>query len=111
VTRTVGELCAELGWTLLCGDADRPVAGAYACDMLSWAMARARSGVAWITILNSLNVIAVAHLAEVGCVVVAENAGMAAEVLERAREKGVAVVSAPVDTCRAILLLHAAGIV
>ena len=111
MNRTVGELCAELGWTLLCGDPESPVAGAYACDMLSWAMARTRAGVAWITILNSLNVIAVAHLAEVGCVVVAENAVMAAEVLERAREKGVVVVSAPVDACRAVLSLHAAGIV
>ncbi len=111
MSRTVGELCAELGWTLLCGDAQRPVAGAYACDMLSWVMARARADVAWITILNSLNVVAVAHLAEVGCVVVAENAGMTAEVLERAREKGVAIVSAPVDACRAVLALHAAGVV
>ena len=109
--RTIGELCGRSGWTLLCGDAERPVEGAYACDMLSWVMSRATAGGAWVTILNSLNVVAVAVLADVACVVLSEGAAMAPDVLERARENGVTVVSAPEDTCRAILALHDAGVV
>ncbi len=107
--RPLGALCAALGWTLLCGDPARPVEGAYACDMLSWAMSRAKPGGAWITILNSHNVVAVADLADVACVVLAEGVALPDAVRARAEEKGVAFVSAPEDAASAVLALHAAG--
>jgi hypothetical protein len=79
--------------------------------MLSWAMSRAVAGGAWITILNSLNVVAVADLADVACVVLAEGVPLPPPVLERAAEKGVAFVSTRLDACRAVLALHGAGVV
>jgi len=107
----LAELCAELGWELLVGDPDRAVEGAYACDMLSWAMSRAVAGGAWITILNGLNVVAVADLADIACVVLAEGVVLPDPVRERAAEKGVAFVSTRLDACRAVLALHGAGVV
>ena len=53
-------------------DPDRPVTGGYAGDLLSWVMGRAREGDCWITIMSNQNVAAVAVLAEVGCVLLAE---------------------------------------
>jgi len=111
LSRPLGELCVELDWTLLTGDPGRAVEGAYACDMLSWAMSRAVAGGAWITILNSLNVVAVADLADVACVVLAEGVELPAPVRERAAEKGVAVASTRLDACRAVIALHGAGVV
>ena len=47
----------------------------------------------WITIMNNVNVVAVASLTDAAAVVLAENVGLAPEVLEAARAKGVAVFS------------------
>ena len=51
---------------------DRVVDGAYVGDLLSWVMGRAKEANAWITIMSNQNVIAVASLADVSCVILAE---------------------------------------
>lgn len=53
-------------------DGDREVSGVFCCDLLSVAMARAPEGSAWVTVMTNANVVAVASLAEVACVVLAE---------------------------------------
>jgi serine kinase of HPr protein (carbohydrate metabolism regulator) len=47
---------------------------------------------AWITIMNNVNVIAVATLADTSCVILAEDVEMPEELVETAREKGVNVL-------------------
>ncbi len=73
-------------------DYDREVTGGYAGDLLSWVMGRAREGDAWVTIMTNINVLAVATLADVACVVLAENVPMEADVLEAARAKGITLL-------------------
>ena len=53
-------------------DGEREVTGGYAGDLLSWVMGRATSGDAWVTIMSNINVIAVAQLTDVACVILAE---------------------------------------
>ena len=67
--------------------------GVYAGDFLSRAMSRVGEGELWITIMNNVNVVAVASLTDSAAVVLAESVGMAPEVLEAARQKGVAIFS------------------
>lgn len=51
---------------------EREIIGAYSGDLLSWVMGKADSDNAWITIMSNVNVIAVATLTDVSCVILAE---------------------------------------
>lgn len=69
----VSDLPDKLGFTaLLMCSPDREISGGYAGDLLSWVMGRAQSGDAWVTIMNNINVIAVAQLTDVACIIFAE---------------------------------------
>ena len=72
---------------------DREVKGAYIGDLLSWVMGRAEADNAWITIMSNVNVAAVATLADVSCVLLAEGVTLEPEVLATAESKGVNVLS------------------
>ena len=81
-----------------CSHAGRPVKGGYAGDLLSWVMAHAEKDDIWLTILNSVNVIAVAELTECACVLLTEGVTMDAAVLQRAEERGVVVLQTGLTT-------------
>lgn len=72
---------------------EKEVAGAYVGDLLSWVMGRAEAGNVWITIMSNVNVMAVASLADVSCVVLAEGVALDGEVLSVAEAKGINVLS------------------
>ena len=74
----VHELAKTCGFTYLSGEnvADREVQGAYCCDLLSWVMAHGAAGMAWVTVQTHMNVIAVATLHEMSCVIIPEGAQM-----------------------------------
>ena len=77
---------------------DRPVAGGYAGDLLSWVLGRAERDCAWLTIMSNQNVAAVALMADVACVVLTEGVAPDAELLRRAEEKGVNLLGTAEDT-------------
>ncbi len=79
-------------------DRDREVTGGYAGDLLSWVMGRAREGDAWVTIMTNINVLAVASLADVACVVLAENVPVEADVLQAAAAKGITLLRSQEST-------------
>ena len=72
---------------------DREVEGAYIGDLLSWVMGKADSSNVWITIMSNINVIAVATLTDVSCVVLAEGVKIDPEITSTAEAKGVNVLS------------------
>ncbi len=87
---TVKELAEKLDLTTLSvTDGDREVAGAYIGDLLSWVMGRAQSGNVWITIMSNINIVAVAALTDVACVVLAEDVTVDSTVLNTAQQKGI----------------------
>ena len=70
---TVKELEESLGLTpVYLSNPDREVTGAYVGDLLSWVMGRAPADSVWLTIMSNVNVCAVASLADVACVILAE---------------------------------------
>ena len=75
--------------TLTSPDESREVLGCYAGDLLSWVMGRAKSDDAWVTIMTNVNIVAVAMLADVSCVIIAESAEIEKDVIEKASEKGI----------------------
>lgn len=97
---TIHDLMLQLPCRSLTGTSglDRPVGGGYAGDLLSWVMAHADAGDAWLTILNSINVIAVAELTDCACVLLTEAVVMEDSVLQRAKERGVVVLQTDMPT-------------
>lgn len=91
---TVSELAnlASLS-TIAMPDPDREVKGAYIGDLLSWVMGRADEGNAWITIMSNSNVAAVATLADVSCVILAEGVMPDDGVADIAKAKGINLLS------------------
>ncbi len=91
---TVNELAAKPGIkTLILADGERTVTGGYVGDLLSWVMGRASSGDAWITIMSNINIAAVAALADVACILLAEGVELDEHVCSVAAEKGINVLS------------------
>ena len=76
----------------LLADKDREISGAYVGDLLSWVMGRAKADNAWITIMSNLNVIAVASLLDLSCVIFAEGVVPDEELVSVAAEKGVNLI-------------------
>ncbi len=106
---TLDQVRDALGAQILVGNdlARRPVAGGYACDMLSWVMSHAQPTDVWMTILNSINVIAVAVLTDCACVLLTEGVELPPDVAARAQDKGVVVLGTQASTYEASAQLHA----
>ena len=87
---TVQQLTDALSLTVFSmDDPDRPVAGAYCGDLLSWVMGRAPADGAWLTIMSNVNVAAVAALADVACGVLAEGVSPDAPLQSKAETQGI----------------------
>jgi len=78
-------------------EVDREVVGCYTGDLLSWVMGRATADSAWVTIMTNVNTIAVATLVDVSMVIIAENAEITPDIIEKAREKGVNLYTSEKD--------------
>ncbi len=74
-------------------DLDKEVTGGYACDMLSWVMANAEAGMAWATVQAHMNVIAVAVLMELSCVILPEDVKLEPDAYRKAEAEKIAVLS------------------
>jgi len=93
---TVKELCDTCGFEAQClSDGEREINGAYVGDLLSWVMGRAQEDNAWITIMSNINVIAVASLSDVACVILAEGVKLDDEIRKTAEQKEINVLCSP----------------
>lgn len=100
---TVNELVHKLGYKIMAGEPEgleNKIKGVYACDLLSHAMAKVNQGDIWITVHTNLNVIAVASLSDVSCVLIPEDILIEAQTLERAKDKGIVVLSSSLSSAR-----------
>ena len=91
---TVTELQSALSLTpVSLPEGDREVEGAYIGDLLSWVMGRAQSGNAWLTIMSNLNIVAVATLSDVSCIILCEGVTLDESVKNTAEAKDVNVLA------------------
>ena len=109
---TVNEVADILGASILTKEADtgRDVKEGYTCDLLSWVMAHGREGMAWITVQTHMNVIAVASLHDMSCVIIPESIRMEDDVVEKADEEGICVLSSALTAFDICGRLASAGI-
>jgi predicted transcriptional regulator len=94
------QIATALSLTVRAGEAglDAEVSGGYAADLLSCAMAGAQQGDLWITLQGHLNVVAIATLDELAGILITEDKPAAPDMLQKADEVGVPVLSTPLTT-------------
>ena len=73
----------------------KDVTGCYIGDLLSFVMGRANPGDLWITVMNNINIIAVAVMADVSCIVLCEDVNIEQSIIDRATEKEIMVYKSP----------------
>lgn len=106
---TITELSEKLAWKCLAGgDAPaREVTGCYIGDLLSWVMARARSGNVWLSVMGNVNAVAVASLTDCAALVLCENATLDDDARERANQQGIPVFSSDKPLFETAVEVHA----
>ena len=103
---TVNELAAKCSFDpVAVPDGEKEVNGGYVGDLLSWVMGRAKADDAWITIMTNINVVAVASLADVGCIILAEGVTADENVTATANEKGVNILSTKMTAYEAAVMV------
>ena len=91
---TVKEFSEKMGLQIITmPDGDREIHGAYCCDLLSWVMGRAKADDVWITIMSNSNIVAVASLADVATILLAEGVTLDENVKAIAETKSINVLS------------------
>lgn len=90
----VNELIEALGAApITVAEPERQVCGCYVGDLLSWVMGRAEADCVWVTIMSNINTVAVASLADVSLVLLAEGVTLEDDVKSAAEAKGISVAS------------------
>lgn len=91
----VSELIENLNLTLVTDNnyEDREVKGCYIGDLLSWVMGRAQADNVWITIMNNINIVAVAALADVACILLCEDVKVDQSIIDKANSQNIIIVS------------------
>lgn len=103
---TVNELAALDGFNAVSlPDGEREIKGVYIGDLLSWVMGRAKADDAWITIMSNINIVAVASLADVSCIILAEGVELERSVSQTAALKGINVISTKLPAYETAMLL------
>lgn len=91
-------------------DTLREISSGYTCDLLSWVMAHGREGMAWITVQTHMNVIAVATLHDMACVIIPEGIKVENDVIEKADEEGICILTSPLTAYEISGRMHDSGI-
>ncbi len=91
-------------------DTAREVKNGYVCDLLSWVMAKGQAGMAWVTVQTHMNVVAVASLHEMACVILPDGIVMDEGPLSKAAEEGVIVLTSPLSAYALCGLMYAGGL-
>ena len=108
---TVTELQKALSLTpISLPEGDREVEGVYIGDLLSWVMGRAQSNNVWLTIMSNLNIVAVATLSDVSCIVLCEGVTLDETVKNTAEAKGINIFTTDMTAYEAAKKLAELGL-
>lgn len=89
---------------------DREVVGGYVGDLLSHVMAKAKAGNIWVTVQAHPNIVAVAVVADLSGIIVAEEIPIDPMTVEKALSKGVPLFSTPANAYAVVANLVSAGV-
>jgi len=109
---TVNEICAAIGARAVTDGKTLSHEVKCGCvgDLLSWVMAHGGEGMAWVTVQTHMNVIAVATLHDMSCVIIPENAQCPQDVIDKANEEGVAILYSEKTAFEICGIMYARGV-
>ncbi|MEG0804844.1 MAG: hypothetical protein RR364_00410 [Lachnospiraceae bacterium] len=87
---------------------DSEISTPYCCDLLSIVMGSAPAGAAWVTVMNNVNTLGVAFLADVSCVILSCGTNFDSAALQRAQKEGITILSTPLPSFDAALEVYQA---
>jgi serine kinase of HPr protein (carbohydrate metabolism regulator) len=90
----VSELLEKLELAVFTGQIgmEREINGGYVSDLLSDVMGNGKEGNVWITLQSHMNVIAIASLKEMACIILVKGIIPASEIIEKAVEEGIPIL-------------------
>ncbi len=96
----VKELVEKLGLKILSGESglERDIDGCYISDLLSDVMGNADAGNIWITLQTHKNVMAVASLKELSCIILVKNLGANEDTLKQSDEEEIPILQTSMTT-------------
>ena len=96
----VQELVNALNLKVLSGASglDRDIEGCYVSDLLSDVMGNAEMGNIWVTLQVHKNVMAIASLKELACVILVKGQTASDDTLEQSNDEGIPFLSTPMET-------------
>ncbi len=103
---SVSEIAKVCGFEIIHFSEDIAIEGCYCGDLLSRVMVGDIRGKAWMTVMNNINVIAVAVATGASCVILTEGVLPDDNMLAKAKEHGVNLFSSKLDSFSAALALH-----
>lgn len=91
----VKELVNNMSLNIVAGknNLDREVSGGFVGDLLSIVMGKAKEGQVWVTIQSHVNIVAVAALTNIACIIVTEGYKVDEDAIEKANEEDVIILS------------------
>ncbi|MDR1006327.1 MAG: serine kinase [Bacteroidales bacterium] len=97
---TVDNLAKTLGLKVVCGEKglQNEILGGYVSDLLSDVMGNAEQGQAWITLQVHKNIMAIASLKELACIIVVKGLIPNTETIEQSNEEGIPILSTESET-------------
>lgn len=89
---------------------DMNIEGVYVGDLLSIVMAKAKQNYVWITIQTHINIVAVAELLELSCIIIVEGMEIEPETIEKAKELDIPIYKTSESAYEIAGRLHKLGI-
>lgn len=92
------------------GNLDNEISGIFACDLLSHVMGHAEEGAVLITVLNNINVLGVASLLDLSCVIFTHDTVVNEDIINKANELDIPLLVTSNSTAETTILLHKLGV-
>lgn len=98
--------------TIMAGEAylERKVSSGHCCDLLSWVMAHGSQNDIWITVQTHTNIIAVATLLDMACIIIPNNISVEESTIEKAEQEEIVLLSSPLSAYELAGKLYSMGI-
>lgn len=93
---------------LIIGNPESEVDKVYCCDLLSIVMGKAPQNAAWVTIMGNINSVAVASLAEIGAIILADGIKPDENAIKKAEENGINIFVSDEPIFETALKIHKA---
>lgn len=99
---TTTELSKICGFRELTHNNPKEIHGAFAGDLLSWAMSRVCENNVWFTVMGNINAVAVASLSDCACIVLCHDAALAEDAKSRAEREGIVILATELSEYEAV---------